>query len=172
MPSVIRKICCNPKSACVAGIDEEHRAQGSVGVIGVHDVRPHGHAVPHPPVAVPAADPHRAFYCDDDLNGVMRMRRDDAFTAADCKKSAVPQVPTWRAGPARLAAVAGGSRFIQGHQQARSILSQVLLATFEEAAAMVAAKLLGSDAMTSSRCTESSPIRREATFVLVERRTQ
>jgi hypothetical protein len=84
------------------GLDEDHRANGAVAVIRMLHVRLHDHAVRRPPIGVPlATDSHCSLERDDDLNRVVRMRRDDAFAAADGAEPALPQVPVRRARPAR-----------------------------------------------------------------------
>ena len=59
------------------------------------DVRPYNHSVAFAPVLVMAANGDRLVEGNDDLDGVMRVRRHDALSLAEQQESPIPQVPAW-----------------------------------------------------------------------------
>ena len=90
-----------PHAFCGFRVDEQHRTDRAIAVIGVNHVGPDDDPWCHAPVATLAADPDAAFDGDDDLNRVMFVGRNDPFTASERDEPTVPGIPVRRAGPPR-----------------------------------------------------------------------
>src|SRR5262249_9098103 len=72
---------------------EQHCAEGALGIEGMDRVGSHNDSRALAPFLIPAADRERSIESDDNLNGMVGMRRHDALCAADQKETAFPQVP-------------------------------------------------------------------------------
>lgn len=110
-----------PHTLCGFRINEQERTNGTVGVVGMHNVWADDEAGRHPPVAVPASNAEAALDGQDDLDGVMLVGRNNPLGLSDGDEAAIPHVPVWSAGPTLFASNARHSRFVQENQRPRSI---------------------------------------------------